>query len=157
MSATRYAAAEKEVETEQRSPTARERLDAQNAVQWTAWSAGVNEKLAALDDLASMLLGGEDKERDPGLLLALAKQAADGSSAEIADTGKTISDALSARVEAEVAVLRDEFVERLDALLLQHSPKKLRAMEAALRKDMNERTSDLDARLDKLLGVGRRH
>jgi hypothetical protein len=83
--------------------------------------------------------------------LDLQRQAYDDMYAETAETSKTISDALSARIEAEVAVLRDEFIERLDTLLLNHAPRKLRAMEAAIRNDMNERASDLDERLDKLV------
>jgi hypothetical protein len=123
----------------------------QNAAHWAAWAGEVNEALTNFEELGRVLLGGEDKEKDPGLLLDLTKQTYDNLREETAETVKVVSDALNARIEAEVAVLRDGFIERLDALLLNHSPKKLRAMETAIRKDMNERASDLDQRLDKLV------
>jgi hypothetical protein len=147
---TRYGSAAAERETEQPS-TAQQRLDQQNAAQWATWANDVNEKLAEIDTLRTALMGGSDKDKDPGLLLDLTRQTYEDTRAETAETVKSVSDALSARIEAEVAVLRDEFIERLDALLLQHSPKKLRTMETGLRKDMNDRTNDLDERIEKLV------
>jgi hypothetical protein len=64
---------------------------------------------------------------------------------------------LGARIEAETAVLRDEFVERLDATLLAHSPKKYKelvaeidATKASVRAALKEQSGTTSALLDKL-------
>src|ERR1700722_5701787 len=114
--------------------SAQQRLDAENAAQWATWAASVNERLEAFDAFYRCVIGapGEGKEKDPGLLLELMRQAHDDTRAEVTETVKRISDALGARIEAEISVLHDEFVERLDATLLAHSPKKYRELVAEI-------------------------
>jgi hypothetical protein len=145
-------------ETEQRPPSsAQARLDAQNQAQWTAWANGVNERLAAVDTFFVTIMGGEDKDKDPGVLLQLDRQAYEDTRAAIAQAVKKMSDALNARIEAEIATLHDEFVEKIDKSIVAAAPKKLRAIaddilaiRASVRDSLSEQADATSALLDKL-------
>jgi hypothetical protein len=142
---SRFSTARDDTETPTPSP-AQQKLDAQNQIEWTRWSGEVNEKLAELSSFADGLT------RDGGTLSVLTALTLDGAHDEAAKSMKKMSDALNARVEAEVAVLRDDFVEKIDASVIAAAPKKLKAISddiAAVRvlvKGQAKATSDL---LDK--------
>jgi len=140
------------------STSAQARLDRQNAQQWSAWAAGVNDRLAELSAFAEHLMG--ERSDGGGLLSVLIAQMLDEAHVEAAEAVKKVSAALSARIEAEISVLHDEFVERLDATLLAHSPKKYKELVAEIGslKDAyhkfaagaDTRLSSLDERIDRV-------
>jgi hypothetical protein len=148
----RYAATARDDDEAPARLTARERLDAQNAEQWTRWSAGVNERLAGLDAFCAEIMGGEDKNKEPGALLGLYRMSIEEMRAEVAASVKEMSDALNARIEAEVAVLHDGFVDKIDASIVASAPKKLRAISddiARVRTALREQSDETSALLDK--------
>jgi hypothetical protein len=135
MTKSRYATAgyASAPEPQDAAPTsAQQRLDQQNsAARWATWAQGVEDRLASLDVFHIAIMGAGD-ENEPGALVELIWQTRDAVHAETAETVKKIADALGARIEAEISVLRDEFVETLDKTLTAHSPKKLKEFAAVL-------------------------
>ena len=153
MSTPRYgsaAAQTSETVAERAAPmTAQQRLDAQNAGPWSTWAAGVDGQLANISGWIRYLAG-DDKDGPHGLVGLLAVEAVILAREETAETIKTVTDALTARIEAETATLHDEFIEQLDKTLLAHSPKKLEKLAADLRAEADRQAEATAARLETL-------